>query len=156
MECHGVPEFVIVNGRVCVDDEELKAVHGFGRFVPTPAYPPYVYDQVTEREQQRRPQGVTRGPGDDDYAPEVRATRVAVKQTVSMAAPATPNGDSITHGPTASGGRNMQDTTFSIAGEYPAAGQDAADDSDDVARMCGILFLTRPDRPPARVLHSAG
>lgn len=154
MECHGVPEFVIVNGRVCVDEEELKAVHGFGKFVPTPAYPPYVYDQVAEREQQRRPQGVTRGPGDEDYSPEVRATRV-VKQTVTMAAPATPNGDSITHGPTASGGRNMQDTTFSIAGEYPAE-QDAADDNDDViARMCGIWFLT-PDRPPARVLQSAG
>ena len=51
MECHGVAEYVMVNGRVCVDEEVLKAVHGFGKFVPTPTFPPYVYDQIKEREE---------------------------------------------------------------------------------------------------------
>lgn len=49
MVCHGVPEYVIVNGRVCVDEGELKAVQGFGNFVPTPTFSPFVYgsgDQV--------------------------------------------------------------------------------------------------------------
>lgn len=44
MECHGVPEYVIVNGRVIVDDGHLKAVEGHGRFIETPVYAPYVYN----------------------------------------------------------------------------------------------------------------
>lgn len=44
MECHGVPEFVIVNGRVCVDDEQLRAVEGYGKYVETPTFPPFLYD----------------------------------------------------------------------------------------------------------------
>lgn len=44
MECHGVPEFVIVNGRVCVDEEQLRAVQGHGKFIETPTFAPYVYD----------------------------------------------------------------------------------------------------------------
>jgi hypothetical protein len=51
MECHGVPEFVIVSGRVCVDEGDLKAVQGFGNFIPTPVFPPYVYSMVKEREE---------------------------------------------------------------------------------------------------------
>lgn len=43
LECHGVPEYVIVNGRVCVDEGQLKAVQGFGKFVETPVFPPFVY-----------------------------------------------------------------------------------------------------------------
>lgn len=44
MECHGVPEYVIVNGRVCVDDEQLKVAQGYGKFVGTEVFPPFVYD----------------------------------------------------------------------------------------------------------------
>ncbi|XP_015510232.1 dihydropyrimidinase isoform X2 [Neodiprion pinetum] len=58
LEVHGVPEYVIVNGRVCVDECDVKVVHGYGRFVETPVYPPYVYDLISEREQ--KPRGVAR------------------------------------------------------------------------------------------------
>jgi dihydropyrimidinase len=51
MECHGVPEYVIVNGRVCVDEGDLKAVQGYGHFIPTPVFPPYVYTMVKQREE---------------------------------------------------------------------------------------------------------
>lgn len=44
LECHGGPEFVIVNGRVCVDDGQLKAVQGYGRFLETLVFPPFIYD----------------------------------------------------------------------------------------------------------------
>lgn len=50
MEINGVPEYVIVNGRICVDDCNLKAVHGYGKFIDTPVYPSYVYDLVNDRE----------------------------------------------------------------------------------------------------------
>lgn len=44
MECHGVPEYVIVGGRVCVDERNLKVVQGHGKFIPTPTYSDFVYN----------------------------------------------------------------------------------------------------------------
>lgn len=51
MSCQGGPEYVIANGRVAVDEGQLKAVQGYGTFVPSPAFSPFVYDAVAEREQ---------------------------------------------------------------------------------------------------------
>ena len=45
MECHGVPEYVIVNGRVCLDEEQLRVVEGYGSYIETPVFPPFVYDK---------------------------------------------------------------------------------------------------------------
>ena len=50
MEIHGVPEYVIVSGRICVDECNLKAVHGYGRYVETLVYPSYVYDLLNDKE----------------------------------------------------------------------------------------------------------
>ncbi|XP_076619674.1 collapsin Response Mediator Protein isoform X3 [Colletes latitarsis] len=50
MEIEGAIEYVIVGGRVCVDEYELKAVHGFGKFVETPCHNEYVYDMIKNRE----------------------------------------------------------------------------------------------------------
>lgn len=50
MEVTGVPEYVIVSGRVCVDECELKAVHGFGKYVNTEPFGAYVYDIINEKE----------------------------------------------------------------------------------------------------------
>lgn len=36
MECHGVPEYVLVGGRVCVDNGVLNVVKGQGKFIHTP------------------------------------------------------------------------------------------------------------------------
>lgn len=44
MECHGVPEYVIVGGRVCVDERNLKVVQGHGKFIPTPIYSDFVFN----------------------------------------------------------------------------------------------------------------
>ena len=51
MACRGGPEYVIANGRVAVDEGQLKAVQGYGTFLPTPSFSPFVYDAVAEREQ---------------------------------------------------------------------------------------------------------
>lgn len=50
MEVTGVPEYVIVNGRVCVDECELKAVHGFGKYVSAEPFGAYVYDMISDKE----------------------------------------------------------------------------------------------------------
>lgn len=49
MICHGVPETVLVRGRVCVDNGEVRAVKGLGRFLNTPVRPPFIYDVMDGR-----------------------------------------------------------------------------------------------------------
>lgn len=44
MVCHGVPEMVLVRGRICVEDGSVRVAEGYGRFVNTPTRPPYLYD----------------------------------------------------------------------------------------------------------------
>jgi dihydropyrimidinase len=43
MECHGVPEIVIVRGKVCVENGKIDVVPGYGKFLPTPVFNPYIY-----------------------------------------------------------------------------------------------------------------
>ncbi|XP_025196218.1 dihydropyrimidinase isoform X1 [Melanaphis sacchari] len=52
MECHGIPEYVLVGGRVCVDEGQLKVVQGHGKFIPTPTHSEFVYnnEKVSEIE----------------------------------------------------------------------------------------------------------
>ncbi|XP_070490848.1 dihydropyrimidinase [Chironomus tepperi] len=43
MVCHGVPETVIVNGKVAFEDGKLNVVAGSGRFVPSNAFNPMIF-----------------------------------------------------------------------------------------------------------------
>ncbi|XP_062555401.1 dihydropyrimidinase isoform X2 [Armigeres subalbatus] len=46
MKCHGVPEYVIVHGRVCAENGLLRVAEGQGSFLETPINPPFVYDAL--------------------------------------------------------------------------------------------------------------
>ncbi|KAM8705656.1 hypothetical protein ACLKA7_010027 [Drosophila subpalustris] len=46
MSVHGVPEYVLVRGRICVDNGTLRVAEGFGRFIPMLVRPPFVYDII--------------------------------------------------------------------------------------------------------------
>jgi hypothetical protein len=50
MACFGVPEYVICNGRVCVDEGQVKVLQGYGNFVTNPANASFVYELVNQRE----------------------------------------------------------------------------------------------------------
>ncbi|KAK9299167.1 hypothetical protein QLX08_007775 [Tetragonisca angustula] len=149
MEVHGVPEYVIVEGRVCVDECELKAVHGFGKFVETPSHNiDYVYCLIEDRE--KRPRGVARTEAEakkhaeEDAAiarakEEARAAAAALaksrqtngtyespKPKISMpdCMPTLPDSAVITpssKGPRMEGQRNLQDSTFSISEDVEEA-----------------------------------
>ncbi|XP_014604615.1 PREDICTED: dihydropyrimidinase isoform X1 [Polistes canadensis] len=149
MEVHGVPEYVIVNGRVCVDECELKAVHGFGKYVETPTFCNYVYDMIEERE--KRPRGVPRTEAEaKKYADEdaaIAKAREAAKAAAAAAAlhnnqtngtyespkpklssidciPTLPDSAIMTpssKGPRLEGQRNLQDSTFSISEDVEEA-----------------------------------
>ncbi|XP_076450648.1 dihydropyrimidinase-like isoform X1 [Babylonia areolata] len=126
MECHGVPTYVITNGHVVVDEGQLKVTQGLGRFVPTPCSAEAVYGRVKARDQARRPMAVDR----EGYAgPVVSAQEEMMTKSVDkpamMAAPpptaATTSPSPLdpsfhSRPPTRGGGRNMQDSTFSLSG----------------------------------------
>jgi len=147
MTCTGGPEYVIANGRVAVDEGKLKAVQGYGSFVPTPVFAPFVYDAVKAREEGRQWIKATRdgksgvpshilgesqpAPSTNDTAAAPAADDVASNGEQGFSLPSVNGSQSadrkasshmehFTRGPTSSGGRNMQDTTFSLSAEYPS------------------------------------
>lgn len=132
MQCHGVPEYVVVKGRVCVDDGQLRVAEGHGQFVETPVSPPFVYDALKN--------GATGKNGDaadaasstnglDHVTANVEELAIEIPTSEPIGAflaagPAlsvmsgdtrasTPSG----RAPRQEGQRNMQDSTFSISGE---------------------------------------
>lgn len=50
MTCHGVPLYVITNGRIVVEEGEVHVTQGVGRFIPTPPFSPYVFMKINERD----------------------------------------------------------------------------------------------------------
>lgn len=113
MEVHGVPEYVIVNGRVCVDDEQLRAVQGHGKFVETPVFPPFVYDPDKAAELKPIKNGVDEGVLQDHLAKVELEPKICVTPTLPDSAVSTPS----CRGPRPEGQRNIQDSTFSISGK---------------------------------------
>ncbi|XP_050452045.1 dihydropyrimidinase isoform X1 [Cataglyphis hispanica] len=139
MEVTAVPEYVIVNGRVCVDECELKAVHGFGKYINTEPFGTYVYDMINDKE--KKPRGVARTEAEvKRYAEEDAEIAKAKEQARAAAATAAAAGARADHtngsldapvylctlpssavmtpstkGPRHEGQRNMQDSTFSIS-----------------------------------------
>ena len=46
MTCHGVPDYVISNGKVVVDHGRLNVTRGSGRFIRTPPKNDYLYSTL--------------------------------------------------------------------------------------------------------------
>lgn len=42
MTCNGVPEIVIANGKVCVENGKMDVTAGSGRFLPRKCFNPYI------------------------------------------------------------------------------------------------------------------
>lgn len=115
MECHGVPEFVIVGGRVCVDNGELKVVQGHGRFVETLPYAPYVYDK--EAFGKMSIQKIN----EDENEQAIMNKKMEKMHVDDVSAPTLPDSEVSSpscKGPRLEGQRNLQDSTFSISGMY--------------------------------------
>jgi len=48
IKCQGAPDTVIVQGRVVLDEGNLRTMQGLGKFISLPAFSPYVYEKVGE------------------------------------------------------------------------------------------------------------
>uniref|UniRef100_A0A336M9S2 dihydropyrimidinase n=1 Tax=Culicoides sonorensis TaxID=179676 RepID=A0A336M9S2_CULSO len=44
LQCHGVPEYVIVRGKISLEDGNLRVAEGQGQFISTPLKPAFVYE----------------------------------------------------------------------------------------------------------------
>ena len=51
MVVHGVPEVVICQGQVVVDQGNVNVVRGSGRYIPCPTFPEMIYSLVRQRDQ---------------------------------------------------------------------------------------------------------
>lgn len=115
MECHGVPEFVIVGGRVCVDNGEVRVVQGHGRFIETPCHAPFLYDKDLANkliEEAKIENNLEKNQMED------KVSKLSLVEEVII--PTLPDSEVSSpscKGPRMEGQRNLQDSTFSISGE---------------------------------------
>ncbi|XP_025086455.1 dihydropyrimidinase-like [Pomacea canaliculata] len=133
MECHGVPVYVISNGRVVVDDGQLKVAQGEGRFIPTPCNAEIVYGRVKNRNEVRAPKAVQREP----YTGAVidLSKPVEVPKQDNPILPATEETPVAARPPTRSGTRNLHESSFSLSG---------AQIDDDKGVRCGTRVVNPP------------
>lgn len=126
MTCHGVPETVIVHGRVCVENGSVRVAEGQGHFLETAAYPPFVYDALN---------GKTNGEANGANGDHIDGNGISIEQleieippveqplATYLAGPAlsiVSDSRSSLHtarAPRQEGQRNLQDSTFSISGK---------------------------------------
>ncbi|KAK7099086.1 hypothetical protein V1264_003277 [Littorina saxatilis] len=132
MECHGVPLYVMSNGHVVVDEGQLKVTQGLGRFVPTPCHSEAVYGRIKARDQARCPLPVER----ENYS----GTVVNIQENAIMKSVEKPIQSALEPSlhhrpPTRGGGRNMQESSFSLSG-------------DQIDDKMGVRSGTRVSNPP--------
>ncbi|XP_042876020.1 dihydropyrimidinase-like isoform X4 [Penaeus japonicus] len=112
MEVHGIADYVICHGRVVVEEGELRVQSGMGKFVPTPAFCPYVYGRVEDRDRALAPQKVERAPYDGPVVQLNSQPQGAVTEHIT----AVQQENFYTRGPTRSGGVNLHDSSFHVSG----------------------------------------
>ncbi|KAF8784543.1 dihydropyrimidinase-like isoform X2 [Argiope bruennichi] len=138
MEVRGVPVYVISRGKLVVEEGQLHVSTGSGRFIPMQPFSPYVFACVQQKE--LFPPPVVR---DDSEVPdgEIPTTPVNGSSFSREFVRAKSGSEFHSRPPTRSGGRNLQDSTFSLSG---------AQIDDAKGQRSGI----RVNNPPGG--HSAG
>ncbi|EEC06983.1 dihydroorotase, putative, partial [Ixodes scapularis] len=109
LEVRGGPCCVVSHGHVVLEEGQLKVSEGSGRFVSLPPFSPHTFSCLFERERVFNG-GVT--PGKEGQTPYR-----AQNSPHTPYSPLTPSQQQFhTRGPTRSGGRNLQDSSFSLSG----------------------------------------
>lgn len=122
LTCHGVPEVVVVRGRVCVENGSIRVAEGQGRFLETPTYPPYVYDALNGKANgQAEDHTDTNGLSIQELEIEIPPIEPLSTYLAGPALSISSESRQSLHtarAPRQEGQRNMQDTTFSISGKH--------------------------------------
>lgn len=120
LEVRGQPIYVISHGKVVVENDQIHVTQGAGKFVETPPFSPYVYACVQQRKLQMT-EAVDRhrkAASENSDIAEISDDISNIVVTSPMARVCLSAGSKLFHSrpPTKSGGRNMQDSTFSLSG----------------------------------------
>ncbi|XP_077288090.1 collapsin Response Mediator Protein [Arctopsyche grandis] len=124
---HGVPLYVIVNGRLCLDDGNLRVAEGYGKFIKTMVNSPYIFTSnnavADDNDSGKHDNGsvgnfekYTNGKG----LPELNIMSPVQKYLEDLSVSSTcstPTGRKMRSQEV----RNMQDSTFSISEELEGA-----------------------------------
>ncbi|KAK4303426.1 hypothetical protein Pmani_024554 [Petrolisthes manimaculis] len=114
MEVHGIADYVICHGRVCVEEGNIRVVSGMGKFVPTLPFASHVYGRVDERDRANAPRKVERAAYDGPVTRINGPTHTHTSLDSHIIPTTAP--DFYTRGPTKSGGLNLHDSSFHVSG----------------------------------------
>uniref|UniRef100_A0A2S2R233 dihydropyrimidinase n=2 Tax=Sipha flava TaxID=143950 RepID=A0A2S2R233_9HEMI len=117
MECHGVPEYVLVGGRVCLDEGNLKVVQGYGKFIPMLTHSEFVYNNEKVSEVQEEYEN-----NDHDNEIDIKTSKLQISPPSSIISDvSTCTKSSMIHtgkGMRMEGQRDLQSSSFSISSEF--------------------------------------
>ncbi|KAH8877083.1 Dihydropyrimidinase-related protein 5 [Schistosoma japonicum] len=117
LHCHGVPLVVITAGRVVLEDGELRVTQGAGRFVPASSFSPYIFERTKRLALMRSVKPVVRDPYSGPVSAEFIVPTAGIVTNGTEKVPVGSDGDGLRpRSPTRSGGRNMQESSFSLSG----------------------------------------
>ncbi|KAF8572069.1 hypothetical protein P879_01181 [Paragonimus westermani] len=121
LRCHGVPCTVLSGGRVVMEDGELRVTQGAGRFLPCAPFAAYVYDRLQSFTETHAVKPVIRepytGPVSKTFQREDDSGTTDGLKNGAANGGVGPAGDGPrTRSPTRCGGRNMQESSFSLSG----------------------------------------
>jgi dihydropyrimidinase len=118
VQLHGVPLAVISNGRLLLDEGVLNLIQGSGRYVDRPSFGDHVYGRVKIRDG-LKPRRVDREPYTGEIA-DVVASLSGDLKNIAFGAHLSPNNPASFHARplTKAGARNLQDSQFSIGGDW--------------------------------------
>ncbi|KAL5273694.1 DPYS family protein [Megaselia abdita] len=130
MVCHGVPEMVLVRGRVCVENGQVRVAEGFGRFLETPVNPPFVYDALNGKTNGEEEEVAVNGNMKKLNINEQLEIEIPYNEPISrqmMAGNIAMPAESLASTPSGrqsrvDGQRDMQQSTFSISEELDKSG----------------------------------
>ncbi|KAH8306465.1 hypothetical protein KR018_011914 [Drosophila ironensis] len=133
MTVHGVCEFVLVRGRICAERGQVRVAEGFGRFIPTPVRPPFVYDIIegkvqapaeeqSEQQQERQNGSVAKRFAElDIQIPEREPLGAMLAGNLPMPAEGSLCSTPSVRG-RVDGKRDLQESSFSISEELDRSG----------------------------------
>lgn len=116
MSCYGVPQVVISNGRVVLEDNVLNVVQGSGRLIETPCYSDVIYKRVAVRDG-LKPKRVDREPYTGPVVDITKEIELAMNDTKLSPSVAATTGQFHQRPLTKSGGRHCQESSFSLSGD---------------------------------------
>ncbi|XP_018651041.1 dihydropyrimidinase related protein-2 (M38 family) [Schistosoma mansoni] len=118
LQCHGVPVVVVSAGRVVLEDGELRVTQGAGRFVPALPFSPYIFERTKRLALMRSIKPVIRdsytGPISTEFTGPMKDA--IINNGTEKASVGSDAEGLRPRSPTRSGGRNMQESSFSLSG----------------------------------------